>query len=548
MRLSAHGPTVVDRHLIIDARSVHHATAGGRGIGNYTRGLISGLVELGVPTTVLVDDAQLDSLELPTGAQVRPWSRQVIRQHASPGTWYVATGMFLHPIAFDPIPMVVTEARLPVVSVMYDVIPYRYPERYLVDHSAARLAALRGPLARSVDLTVAISQFAARTAIDVLALPPAQLAVIGGAAEDRFGPPTSSSRRSSAVVAVTGSDPRKNTEGLLEAWSLLPGRLRDEHHLTVVASASDGLLARWRRTAVELDIAGTVDVVGRPTDGEMVEFLQRAALVVQPSLEEGFGLPVVEAARCGAIVICSNVSSLPEILDEPAATFDPYEPRSIAAAIERALTDAPHRQVLLRAARAAADRWRWPRVASMLVDAVRASTVPTRTRRVRPRIAVIAAGEDAPFDALHNVTDVDIVELWDPGEGIDLVPPDPTRRRWPAGAWGSHVHPHDVDEIVCVLAGRSPGVAHRVVAERPVHVWVRTPDVAKLPMLSAVRSVVVDDSGLVEPLRERCAVTAPIHVLGGDTPATSAAELVRWVWSAVTSATSVPADNLPPPS
>ena len=107
---------------------------------------------------------------------------------------------------------------------------------------------------------------------------------------------------------------------------------------------------------------------GAVDDDEMVSILQGARLAVMPSLEEGFGLPVVEAAACGVPVICSNFTSLPEVLDEPAACFDPRDPDAIAHAIGRGLTDESYRQVLLTAGEWATQRWTWPRVARDLVD------------------------------------------------------------------------------------------------------------------------------------------------------------------------------------
>ncbi len=87
------------------------------------------------------------------------------------GTWYLATQLMLHPVSLDPIPKVITEAHLPVAAVMYDVIPYRFPEIYQVDPNARRQAQLRAPLARTVDALLAISEFAADTAATELGFP-----------------------------------------------------------------------------------------------------------------------------------------------------------------------------------------------------------------------------------------------------------------------------------------------------------------------------------------------------------------------------------------
>ena len=163
------------------------------------------------------------------GLDLHRWSPQVVREHAAPGTWYVATQLMLHPIPLDPIPRVITEARLPVAAVMYDVIPYRFPEQYQVEPNARRQAQLRAPLARTVDALLAISQFAAVTAADELAFPIERIAHDRRRRRAAVRPPPSIRRlpRPTAccprdvdryVVAVTGGDERKNTEGLLRAW------------------------------------------------------------------------------------------------------------------------------------------------------------------------------------------------------------------------------------------------------------------------------------------------------------------------------------------
>ena len=156
--------------LLVDARPVDHPTARQRGIGRYVTGLLRGLHEIGAPLVALHGsdvDAEVLADAIP-GLNLRRWSPQAVRDHVAPGTWYVATQLMLHPIPLDPIPSVITRARLPVAAVMYDVIPYRFPDRYQVEPNARRQAPLRASLARTVDAMLAISQFAARTAADEL--------------------------------------------------------------------------------------------------------------------------------------------------------------------------------------------------------------------------------------------------------------------------------------------------------------------------------------------------------------------------------------------
>jgi hypothetical protein len=143
-----------------------------------------------------------------------------------------------------------------------------------------------------------------------------------------------------------------------------------------------------------------VDVVftGAVSDDDLVTCLQHAELAVMPSLEEGFGLPVLEAAACGVPAICSRVSSLPEVLNLDEATFDPHDTASISTAITQALTDHDHRERLLTAGRQAVQRWQWRNVAQATLDSL--STLGPRwsqePRRPAERMAVLAPGATSP--------------------------------------------------------------------------------------------------------------------------------------------------------
>ena len=173
-------------------------------------------------------------------------------------------------------------------------------------------------------------------------------------------------------MTVAGSDDRKNVEGLLRSWGHVYRALGDGIHLVVGGAHTPDLLQRWTTWAADAEVADRVVFTGALDDDELVALLQGAALAVMPSLEEGFGLPVLEAAACGIPTISSNVSSLPEVLDDPAASFDPHDPEAIAAAIVTALTDEDHRSILLAAGRRAVERWTWSNAASATVEALRA--------------------------------------------------------------------------------------------------------------------------------------------------------------------------------
>jgi glycosyltransferase involved in cell wall biosynthesis len=486
--------------LLVDARPVDHPTARQRGIGRYVTGLLRGLHENGAPLVAL-HGSELDRdvlAEAIPGLNLVRWSPQAVRAHVAEGTWYVATQLMLHPIPLDPIPSVVTQARLPVAAVMYDVIPYRFPEQYQIEPNARRQAQLRAPLTRTVDALLAISQFSARTAAEELAYPLDRIRSIGAGVEDQFLPssvrtlpradrvlPPTVGRY---VVSVTGGDERKNTEGLLRAWGLLDPTLREGRHLVIATAHAPAVLRRWEGWAVELGVSDEVIFTGSVTDDEMVSILQGAELAVMPSKEEGFGLPVVEAAACGTPVICSNVSSLPEVLEEPAAEFDPFDPASIATSIAQALTDPSRRDVLRRAGLRAVERWTWRSVAAEAVNALAdlGPRWPQRLRQPRSRIAMagpfagspsgIGAYDEAVVAAVERrrATDVGVplLDVFVDGSGASQ-PTDVAAGRRPVRAIGRYAKPWDYDHVIAVL-GSSPhhvATAELALAER-CHVWL----------------------------------------------------------------------------
>ena len=259
-------------------------------------------------------------------------------------------------------------------------------------------------------------------------------------------------------MAVTGPDPRKNTEGLIAAWALVRRELRVRHPLTIISGGPASLRDRWRQLAASAGCLREMNFAGSVPDQQMIVELQRAHLVVQPSLDEGFGLPVVEAAACGAAVICSDTSSLPEILREPSATFDPTHPADTAAAIERALTDRRHREVLLAAGERAVVRWRWRRLPVLL--GAMATHVPSRRPTSPPqRIAVIGTPPtvDEVTRALTQTSEVEVRAFVD--SPSKPVIPSRAGTRWPAAAFGRYVPAHDFDHVVTLLNGRSDEVA-----------------------------------------------------------------------------------------
>jgi glycosyltransferase involved in cell wall biosynthesis len=113
----------------------------------------------------------------------------------------------------------------------------------------------------------------------------------------------------------------------------------------------------------ELALRDAVQLPGYVSDADLPAVYSGASLVVMPSLYEGFGLPVLEAMSCGAPVVCSNVSSLPEIGGDAARYFDPTNVPAMTDAILSVWRDEALRAAMRRRGLARAAQFSWARAA-----------------------------------------------------------------------------------------------------------------------------------------------------------------------------------------
>jgi glycosyltransferase involved in cell wall biosynthesis len=142
------------------------------------------------------------------------------------------------------------------------------------------------------------------------------------------------------LLYTGASDERKNLNRLIQAFAQLRPDIRNGHHI-VLAGAMPGHHVKDLKKAAEENGIHSSELIftGRISDEELVWLYSKCRLYVFPSLHEGFGLPPLEAMACGAAVIGSNVTSIPEVIGLEAALFDPYDVDSITQKINAALTD-----------------------------------------------------------------------------------------------------------------------------------------------------------------------------------------------------------------
>jgi glycosyltransferase involved in cell wall biosynthesis len=138
------------------------------------------------------------------------------------------------------------------------------------------------------------------------------------------------------VLFVSSLWPYKNCDGLLRAWALARRELGDRQLAIVGPGRDERYLASLHALAAELGIASDVVFVGGVPLEETVRFYRAADAFVYPSLNETFGLPILEAMACGCPVVTSDTSAMPETAGGAAVLSDPKVPASIARAITEA--------------------------------------------------------------------------------------------------------------------------------------------------------------------------------------------------------------------
>jgi alpha-1,3-rhamnosyl/mannosyltransferase len=157
-------------------------------------------------------------------------------------------------------------------------------------------------------------------------------------------------------------EPRKNILVLLEAWQVLRRRNPDAPPLVLCGKYG------WRSTEIEQAVRAAQDegwVVhpGYVGEGELAALYRQAAVVVFPTLYEGFGLPAVEAQHAGAPLVCSDLPVLREVAGEGALYAPAHDATAMALAIHRVLTDTALRESLTAAGALSARRLSWAEAA-----------------------------------------------------------------------------------------------------------------------------------------------------------------------------------------
>jgi glycosyltransferase involved in cell wall biosynthesis len=162
------------------------------------------------------------------------------------------------------------------------------------------------------------------------------------------------------ILTVGSIQPRKNLARLVQAYASLRGnKSADKLPKLVLVGKSGWLYDDTLRALKETGVADTVVLTGYVPQEDLPALYSGALCFVYPSYFEGFGLPPLEAMKCGAPVIVGNKTSLPEVVADAALTVDPFDVEAIASAMQRVIESPALREELSIKGQARAETFDW---------------------------------------------------------------------------------------------------------------------------------------------------------------------------------------------
>jgi alpha-1,3-rhamnosyl/mannosyltransferase len=378
------------------------------GIGRYAFNLLAALpAELRAGEQIIVlHDPSAPSLRLPMERLRERQHPQVRWQEWRVPVFGVKNlaSRLPHPpanaIAHFPYYMRPATAAMPSLTTIHDALLMVHPE--VAASTPARIAnrLLNALAIRASQGVIAVSHSGAQDIERFLPAARGKMTVIPEAADPLFAPLSVAAQDEALkpfaiqrpfALFLASNKPHKNLVRLVEAWALAMGdwksgignaRATDpqspisnpEFPLLLIAGHVDPRYPQAQQRVKALGLEQQVRFIGVVSDAQAAALYSACGLFVFPSLYEGFGLTPLEAMACGAPVVCSNTSAMPEVAGEAALLFDPTAPAEIAQACLRVLRDGALRASMRERSLKQAATFSWQKTAQLTIDAYRSLT------------------------------------------------------------------------------------------------------------------------------------------------------------------------------
>lgn len=250
-------------------------------------------------------------------------------------------------------------ADVPTVTTVYDMIHEKFPDMF---PSADHTSRLKRESVERADLVACISEQTRRDLIEYFGVPERKTRVtylassMRSSTEPRPAPPGKP-----FLLYIGNRAGYKNFTSLLRAYAQL-GSLRDGLRIVLYGGPAISAQERDLMRTLGLAEADVSHLIGG--DDKLAELYEHALALVYPSLYEGFGIPPLEAMSLGCPVICPPVGSLPEVVGDAAAFFNPNQVEELTNRIRELVEDRTLRDALIAKGRQRASLFSWNRCAT----------------------------------------------------------------------------------------------------------------------------------------------------------------------------------------
>lgn len=242
-------------------------------------------------------------------------------------------------VAFSPHPLLLPARNAAQVVMIHDLDFMTHPDRVAREIKRDYPALVRDHAARAHQIVVP-SHYTARQVGNELGISEDRISVCYPGAPEWPAPAVSRDRdRKPDHILFFGTiEKRKNVGALLDAYAAVLSRRPDAPPLVLAGGAGAGA-AEWLARLESPPLAGRVRYLGYVSEQERRDLFERAAVFVLPSIEEGFGMTVVEAMSAGVPVVVSDRGALPEVVGDAGVLVDPDDRDALSGAMERMLSD-----------------------------------------------------------------------------------------------------------------------------------------------------------------------------------------------------------------
>ncbi|HLI71430.1 MAG TPA: glycosyltransferase family 1 protein [Ktedonobacteraceae bacterium] len=356
------------------------------GIGHYVRSLLAAMLALdkGNQYTLITSGRPTRERPFPAAPNVRGRGLLIPDRYVNV-LWYrwraplpahIFTGQvdIYHGPDFVLPPL---SKKIRKVVTIHDLAFLEHPE-YAVPSLVEYLKKVVPISLAEADVVAAVSHYSAQTLIEHFQTPREKIVVVPnglrphfrritdpvllGATVNKFG------LKHPLVLGVGTLQPRKNHQGLIKAFHRAQSDKKNRPAMLALAGEPGWLYDETRQLIADLKLEKKVRFLGRTNDLELCMLYSLADVFAFPSFFEGFGVPPLEAMACGAPVITSNTSSLPEVVGDAALTVDPHNIDALAQAITRLIGDENLREELRQKGYARAQLYTWPKSAQKMLD------------------------------------------------------------------------------------------------------------------------------------------------------------------------------------